>query len=82
MLTEDRRKELVKQVGKKAEEYRVTVRNARRDANDAIKKLEKSKEITEDESKKGVEDIQKLTDKRMKDLEAVVAAKEKEVMSV
>lgn len=82
MLTEDRRKELVKQVGKKAEEYRVTVRNARRDANDAIKKLEKAKEITEDESKKGVEDIQKLTDKRMKDLEAVVAAKEKEVMSV
>lgn len=82
MLTEDRRKELVKQVGKKAEEYRVTLRNARRDANDAIKKMEKAKEITEDESKKGVEDIQKLTDKRMKDLEAVVAAKEKEVMSV
>lgn len=82
MLTEDRRKELVKQVAKKAEEYRVTLRNARRDANDALKKMEKAKEITEDESKKGVEDIQKLTDKRMKDLEAVVAAKEKEVMSV
>ena len=82
MLTEERRKELVKQVGKKAEEYRVTLRNARRDANDALKKMEKAKEITEDESKKGVEDIQKLTDKRMKDLEAVVVAKEKEVMSV
>lgn len=81
-LTEERRKELSKDVKKKAEDAKVAVRNIRRDANDAIKKLEKSKEITEDESKKGVEDIQKLTDKRMKDLEAVVVAKEKEVMSV
>jgi len=81
-LTEERRKDLVKQVGKKAEEYRVTLRNARRDANDAVKKLEKAKEITEDDSKKAIDDIQKNTDKRMKELEAVVAAKEKEVMAI
>lgn len=81
-LTEERRKELVKLVGKKAEEYRVTLRNARRDANDAVKKMEKSKEITEDDSKKAVDDIQKNTDKRMKELEVVVAAKEKEVMAI
>jgi len=81
-LTEERRKELVKQVGKKAEEYRVTLRNARRDANDAVKKAEKAKEITEDDSKKAIDDIQKSTDKRMKELEVVVAAKEKEIMTI
>ncbi len=81
-LTEERRKELVKLVGKKAEEYRVTIRNARRDANDAVKKMEKAKEITEDDSKKAVDDIQKNTEKRMKELEVVVAAKEKEVMAI
>jgi len=81
-LTEDSRKDLVKMVGKKAEEYRITIRNARRDANDLVKKMEKSKEITEDESKKGVDDIQKATDKHMKNLESIVAAKEKEVMEI
>lgn len=81
-LTEERRKELVKQVGKKAEEYRVTLRNMRRDANEAIKKLEKAKEITEDDSKKSIDDIQKATDKKMKELELIVANKEKEVMEV
>lgn len=81
-LTEERRKDLVKQIGKKAEEYRVTLRNMRRDANDAVKKMEKAKEITEDESKKAVDDIQKATDKKMKDLETIVANKEKEVMEV
>ena len=81
-LTEERRKELVKQVGKVAENYRVTLRNARRDANDAVKKLEKAKEITEDESKKGVDDIQKLTDRKIKEVDSIAAAKEKEVMSV
>ncbi len=81
-LTEERRKELVKMVGKKAEEYRVTVRNARRDANDTVKKMEKAKEITEDDSKKCLDDIQKATDKKMADLEKIVAAKEKEVMEI
>ncbi len=81
-LTEERRKELVKKVGKKAEEYRVIVRNLRRDANDAVKKLEKAKEITEDDSKKGIEKIQKLTDKQIKAVDAVAAAKEEEVMTL
>ena len=67
---------------KKAEEYRVIVRNLRRDANDAIKKIEKAKEITEDEAKKGTEKVQKLTDKVMKDIDAVAVNKEKEVMEV
>ena len=81
-LTEDRRKELVKVVHKKAEDFRVVVRNLRRDANDAIKKAEKAKEITEDESKKGVDDVQKLTDKIIKEIDAVAANKEKEVMEI
>ena len=81
-LTEERRKELVKVVHKKAEDVRVVVRNLRRDANDAIKKAEKAKEITEDESKKGVDDVQKLTDKIIKEIDAVAANKEKEVMEI
>ncbi|MDY6029444.1 MAG: ribosome recycling factor [Acidaminococcaceae bacterium] len=81
-LTEERRKELVKVVHKKAEEFRVVVRNLRRDGNDAVKKIEKSKEITEDESKKGIESIQKLTDKIIKDIDAVAANKEKEVLEL
>ena len=80
--TEENRKELVKKVSKKTEEYRVVVRNLRRDANDAVKKLEKAKEITEDESKKAIEKIQKLTDKSIKEVDAVGAAKEKEVMEI
>ncbi|MDO4178336.1 MAG: ribosome recycling factor [Phascolarctobacterium sp.] len=81
-LTEDRRKELVKVVHKKAEEYRVIVRNLRRDANDHIKKMEKAKEVTEDEVKKATDKIQKITDSIMKDVDAVTANKEKEVMEV
>lgn len=81
-LTEERRKDLVKVVHKKAEEYRVVVRNLRRDANDAIKKTEKAKEITEDEAKKGTEKVQKLTDKVMKEIDTAAANKEKEVMEV
>ena len=79
---EERRKDLVKVVHKKAEEYRVVVRNLRRDANDAIKKTEKAKEITEDEAKKGTEKVQKLTDKVMKEIDTAAANKEKEVMEV
>ena len=67
---------------KKAEEFRVVCRNLRRDANDAVKKAEKAKEITEDDAKKGTEQIQKITDKIMKDIDAVAANKEKEVMEV
>lgn len=81
-LTEERRKELVKVVHKKAEDFRVVVRNLRRDANEAIKKAEKAKEITEDEAKKGTDDVQKITDKIMKEIDAVTANKEKEVMEI
>lgn len=81
-LTEERRKDLVKVVHKKAEDFRVVVRNLRRDANDAIKKAEKAKEITEDEAKKGTDDVQKLTDKIMKEIDVVAANKEKEVMEI
>lgn len=81
-LTQERRKELVKTVNKKAEDTKVAVRNVRRDGNDAIKKLEKAKEITEDESKKGQEDMQKLVDKYIKLIDSTKAAKEKEVMEV
>ena len=81
-LTQERRKELVKVVSKKAEEAKVAMRNIRRDGNEAIKKLEKNKEITEDDRKEGQEDIQKLLDKYIKLIDSVKATKEKEVMEV
>ena len=81
-LTKERRQEIVKVVHKKTEEGRVGIRNIRRDAIDALKKLEKSKEISEDELKKAQDDMQKLTDKYIKEADKVMAAKEKEVMEV
>ena len=81
-LTEERRKELVKVVSKKAEDAKVAVRNIRRDANDAIKKEEKAKTITEDVSKDGQEQVQKLTDKKIKVIDELRDTKEKDVMSV
>jgi len=81
-LTQERREELKKSVNKKAEDAKVALRNLRRDANDAIKKLEKAKEITEDQSKKGQDDIQKLVDKYVKMVDTSKAAKEKEIMEV
>ena len=81
-LTQERRQDLVKTVNKKTEEAKVAIRNVRRDGNDAIKKLEKGKEITEDESKKGQEKIQKLVDKYIKLVDTTRDAKEKEVMEV
>ena len=81
-LTEERRKELVKVVSKKAEDAKVAVRNIRRDANDAIKKEEKAKTITEDVSKDGQEQVQKLTDKKIKLIDELRDTKEKDVMSV
>lgn len=81
-LTQQRRTELVKMVHKKAEESRVAVRNLRRDANDAIKKLEKEKAISEDDTKKAQDDIQKLTDKYVKEIDRIMANKEKEIMEV
>ena len=81
-LTKERREELKKTVNKKAEEAKVALRNLRRDANEAIKKLEKGKEITEDESKKGQDDMQKLIDKYVKLVDTTKAGKEKEIMEV
>lgn len=81
-LTQERRQELVKTVGKKAEEAKVAIRNIRRDGNDAIKKLEKAKEITEDDSKKGQESMQKLVDKYIKNVDVLKEAKEKEIMEI
>ena len=77
-----RREELKKTVNKKAEEAKVALRNLRRDANEAIKKLEKNKEISEDDSKKGQEDMQKLVDKYVKLVDTTKAGKEKEIMEV
>jgi ribosome recycling factor len=81
-LTQERRAELAKSIHKKAEEARVVVRNLRREANDAVKKLEKDKAISEDENKKAQDDIQKITDKYIKEIDQVMAAKEKEIMEV
>ena len=81
-LTQQRRAELVKVVHKKAEETRVAVRNLRRDANEGIKKLEKDKTISEDEAKKAQDDMQKMTDKYIKEIDTVMNAKEKEIMEV
>ncbi|NLY75626.1 MAG: ribosome recycling factor [Firmicutes bacterium] len=81
-LTEERRKELVKVVRKEAEEKRVAIRNLRRDANDKIKNLEKAGQITEDEQKRGLEDIQKLTDKYIAEIDKLLAQKEKEILEV
>ena len=80
--TQERRKELVKVVGKKSEESKVAMRNIRRDANEAIKKLEKGKEITEDDRKEAQDKIQKLLDKYIKLVDGAKATKEKEVMEV
>jgi ribosome recycling factor len=81
-LTSDRRKELVKLAAKYAEEGKVSVRNIRRDGVDAVKKQEKAKEISEDESKDLQDKIQKLTDKYTAEVERVLADKEKDIMTV
>ena len=81
-LTEERRKEIVKIVHKKAEDAKVAVRNIRRDANDVLKKEEKSKTITEDDVKDGLDQIQKLTDKKIKQIDDLKAVKEKDVLEV
>ncbi|MBR2179976.1 MAG: ribosome recycling factor [Selenomonadaceae bacterium] len=81
-LTQERRKELVKVVSKKSEDAKVAMRNIRRDGNEAIKKAEKNKEITEDDRKDAQEKIQKLLDKYIKLIDSTKASKEKEVMEV
>ena len=81
-LTEERRKDLTKQVKKYAEEAKVAMRNIRRDGMDYVKKLKKNSEITEDDQKKAEKDLQDLLDKMIKKVDAATAAKEKELMSI
>ena len=81
-LTEERRKELVKDIKKKGENAKVAVRNIRRDANDFLKKKLKASEISEDEEKENVEKVQKLTDKYVEKIESVVENKSKEILTV
>ncbi|MDE5590915.1 MAG: ribosome recycling factor [Acetatifactor sp.] len=80
-LTEERRKDLVKEVRKKAEDGKVAVRNIRRDGNDAFKKLAKT-EVSEDEIKQLEDELQKLTDKFIKDIDALMESKSKEILTV
>lgn len=81
-LTEERRKELTKQVKKYAEEAKVAMRNIRRDGMDYVKKLKKNSEITEDDQKKAEKDLQDILDKYIKKADEALAAKEKELMSI
>ena len=81
-LNEERRRDLTKIASRGAEETKVAIRNIRRDAVDQIKKLKKNSEITEDDQKDAEEEIQKLTDKAIKDVDAIYAKKEKEIMEV
>jgi ribosome recycling factor len=82
MLTEDRRKDLAKVVKKRGEEAKVAVRNVRRDANDEAKKAEKDRTISEDDSKKLLDEVQKITDNCIKDIDKIMQAKEREIMEV
>lgn len=81
-LTEEKRKDIVKETKKIGEDVKVVIRNARRDQNDAVKKAEKDKLISEDESKKIQTEIQNITDKFTKEVDVIVTAKEKEVLSL
>jgi ribosome recycling factor len=81
-LTEERRKEMVKLVKSEAEDAKIAVRNIRRDGNETLKKLVKDKAISEDDERRASDDIQKLTDKSIADIDKMVVDKEKEIMTV
>jgi ribosome recycling factor len=81
-LTEERRKELVKKLNHMAEEHRVALRNIRRDANEALKKLLKDKLISEDDERRGLDEVQKLTDSYIAKLDQMAKAKEKEILEI
>ena len=81
-LTEDRRKDIVKQLHKILENHRTAVRNIRRDLKEAIEKLEKEKKISEDEKKRGLDELEKLSQAETKKIEDLSATKEKEIMSI
>jgi ribosome recycling factor len=81
-LTEERRKEMVKRLHAAAEHHRVAVRNIRRDANEAVKKLLKDKKITEDEDKRALDEVQKVTDGYMQKIDQAARSKEKEILEI
>jgi ribosome recycling factor len=81
-LNEERRRELVKLVKKFGEEGKIAIRNIRRDVNDQLKKAEKAEHLSEDDRKRGEADVQKATDKHIKDIDNLLAVKEKEIMEV
>ncbi|MDD5449420.1 MAG: ribosome recycling factor [Candidatus Omnitrophica bacterium] len=81
-LTQERREELVKVIKKLSEDGRVSIRSIRREINDKIKALEKNKTVSEDESFKSTEEIQKLTDSKIKEIDALISKKEKELMEI
>ena len=81
-LTEERRREMAKPISQKGEEAKVAIRNIRRDANDATKAAKKNSEMTEDEAKQSDKEIQDLTDRYIKEVDAVVEAKTKEIMTI
>ncbi len=81
-LTEERRRELIKVIKHEAENTKVAVRNLRRDANHALKELLKSKAVSEDEERRAQEDIQKITDKHIADIDKMIAGKEAELMAI
>lgn len=81
-LSEERRKDLAKVAGRTTEEQRVAVRNIRREANDQLKSLQKNSKITEDDRDESLEEVQKLTDRHIKKMDELLAAKEKELMAV
>jgi ribosome recycling factor len=81
-LTEDRRKDLAKKAHHMAEESRVEIRRFRHEGNDRIKKMFKDKEISEDDERRGLEESQKLTDKKIAEVDEVLKAKEKEILAV
>lgn len=81
-LTEETRKNLIKVVRHEGENAKVAVRNIRRDANGSLKELEKEKEISEDDERRGQDNIQKLTDKHVKEIDQILAAKEKDLMEI
>ncbi|MDX1982127.1 MAG: ribosome recycling factor [Bryobacteraceae bacterium] len=82
LLTQERRKDLVKHLHNVAEDHRVAIRNIRRDANESLKKLLKDKSISEDEERRALDEVQKLTDVEMKKLEEAAKAKEKEILEL
>lgn len=82
MLTEERRKELLKIVKKTGEEAKIAIRNERREANDKLKKMQKNNELTEDDLKRAEDEVQKLTDKYIEIIDELISKKEKEIMEV